>query len=253
MQQWQVAETLKQDQFGRVERLTSGAATLLRRVACGSRIPLSRWIGRKLMRRELRALTALCGTRGVPTIVHDKDASAAASADASIPRSSDVLLRSWQAGSPLHRAEALPEDYFDLLDALVNEMHARGVCHNDLHKEQNLIVGPDGRPAVIDFQLASVHRRRGRRFASRVDDDLRHLQKHRRRYTRDGRGPAEADVTRGVGHGVRRSGIAALWRRCGKPVYNFVTRKLLRTRDGEERRETSGPWPRWTPPIGPPR
>jgi hypothetical protein len=34
-------------------------------------------------------------------------------------------------------------------------------------------------------------------------------------------------------------------------VYEFVTRRLLRTRDGEARRATSGPWPEWTAPLGP--
>jgi phosphotransferase family enzyme len=251
MTQWQVVETLKEDQFGRVERLASGSSVLLRRVACGSRIPLSRFIARILMGRERRALDALEGLDGVPRAVEDEAARRAPSASGVVPAERDVLLRSWQSGRPLHRAEALPEDYFELLDALVHAMHARGVCHNDLHKEQNLVVGLDGRPALIDFQLASVHARRGRVHASRMRDDLRHLQKHRRRYTRDGRGPRGTDVSRGVGHGVRRSRIAAVWRRLGKPVYNFLTRRVLGTKDGEERRESSGPWPRWTPPVGP--
>ena len=102
-----------------------------------------------------------------------------------------------------------------------------------------------GRPALIDFQLASVHLRWGRLFRSRVQDDLRHLQKHRRRYTRDGRGPAGEPEQRGEFHGLPRTGTSALWRRTGKPLYLFVTRRLLRTRDGEERRPSSGPWPEW--------
>ena len=263
MGDWQVEETLKQDQFGRVERVGDGERVALRRVACGSRVPLSRVLGRRLARREQRALRALAGggpdsdgaLAGVPLPCDDAadfaDAARAASADGRAPAARDVTLRSWQAGAPLHRATALPADFFDLLDALVARVHARGVCHNDLHKEQNIVVGEDGRPALIDFQLASVHPRRGRRFASRARDDLRHLQKHRRRYTRDGRGPTgAAEPQRGAGHGIRRSPLAAAWRRWGKPVYHFVTRRVLGTRDGEDRRPSSGPWPRWTPPVG---
>lgn len=249
MEGWQVSDTLKRDQFGRVERLTAGDSVLLRRVACGSRLPLSGWIARALMRREAAALAALDGLPGVPRVISDSHAQRTPSPNGEVPRAMDVLLRSWQTGTPLHRADSLPEDYFELLDALVHEMHARGVCHNDLHKEQNLIVGTDGRPALIDFQLASVHASRGRTFETRARDDLRHVQKHRRRYTRDGRGPRGVDVSRGAGHGVRRSPLAAVWRRLGKPAYNFVTRRLLGTRDGEARRESSGPWPRWTPPV----
>ena len=209
------------------------------------------------MRREACALRALAGLHGVPHVIDEPAAAHAPSRTAAgladgAPRAADVLLRSWQDGEPLHRAERLPEDYFDLLDALVARMHELGVCHNDLHKEQNVVVGPGGRPALIDFQLASVHPRRGRLFDSRVRDDMRHLQKHRRRYTRDGRGPEGVDVTRGMGSGVQRSHLAALWRRFGKPLYNLLTRKLLRTRDGEERRPSCGPWPVWTPALGPP-
>ena len=120
--------------------------------------------------------------------------------------------------------------------------------HNDLHKEQNVLVLEDGRPALVDFQLASVHRARGRPFEARCREDLRHLQKHRRRYTRDGRGPSEQAT--GAGAGLKRGVVARVWRVTGKPLYNLVTRRLLRTRDGEERRPSSGPWPRWEPPLG---
>jgi hypothetical protein len=126
------------------------------------------------------------------------------------------------------------------------------VCHNDLHKEQNILVGADGFPHLIDFQLASVHRRRGPVFRSRSRDDLRHAQKHRRRYTRAGRAPAAVtgDRAQGRGHGLRRGTVAAIWRRTGKPLYNFITRRLLGTSDGELRRDSSGPWPRWMPASG---
>ncbi len=252
MDGWRVDAVLKQDSFGRVERLVGpGGRRLLRRVAVGGRIPGSGLVARALLRRERRALEALRGLAGVPSPVPEPEAVGAPSRDGRVPPAGAVLVRSWLAGEPLHRAELLHEDFFDHLDALVEALHARGVCHNDLHKEQNVVVGEDGHPWLIDFQLASVHPRRGRRFASRVRDDLRHVQKHRRRYTRDGRGPAAAGVEHGRGLGVRRSPLALAWRRLGKPLYNAVTRGLLRTRDGEERRPSSGPWPRWTGPRGP--
>lgn len=165
-------------------------------------------------------------------------------------RPGEVLVRTFEAGRALHQAEELPLDFFDLVDAAVQAMHVEGVCHNDLHKEQNLVVGDDGRPVLIDFQLASVHRRRGRGFRVRCTEDLRHVQKHRRRYTRDGRGPEAAGAVHGAGHGRRRGPLAAIWRRTAKPLYNLVTRRVLRTKDGEERRASSGPWPRWGPAVG---
>lgn len=248
--EWQ-AELLKRDVFGWVERLEGPSGPLVRRVAAGGRVPFAGALARMLLRRERRALEALAGMAQVPTLVEDPDALRSPDHQGCPPPEGGALLRSWIAGRPLHRAHALPEDFFDLLDALVDALHARGVCHNDLHKEQNIVVGLDGRPHLIDFQLASMHPRRGRAFRRRVEDDLRHVHKHRRRYTRDGRGPGVAGVEHGRGRDLRRRGLARLWRRLGKPVYEGLTRGLLRARDGEERRPSSGPWPRWTPPIGP--
>ena len=49
---------------------------------------------------------------------------------------------------------------------LARQMRRAGVTHNDIAKPQNWLMTPDGRAAVIDFQLATVHRRRGKLFPS---------------------------------------------------------------------------------------
>lgn len=230
-------EVLKEDLLGRVERLTEGDLDRIRRVACGSWVPFTGVVARSLCRRERRALQELEGVDGVPRL------------DSEDSGSSRELLRNHLSGTPLSKTPFLPRDYFDLLDQLVATIHTLGVCHNDLHKEQNILVLPDGRPALLDFQLASVHSLRRRTFDSRCAEDLRHVQKHRRRYTRDGRGTP--DQAQGVGLGFRRRPIALVWRRTGKPLYNFITRKILRTQDGEERRPSTGPWPAWVDAVGP--
>lgn len=261
MSEYQVSLLLKQDTFGRVERIDRRATEdpaswrpfAIRRVACGSALPFSGVIARALAARERRSLTELDGLAGVPRVFDDAELAALRSLDGRVPRARDVLLRSWIEGEALHLAPSLPADFFDHLDALVLALHARGVCHNDLHKEQNVVVGARGHPELVDFQLASVHRARGRVFASRARDDLRHVEKHRRRYTRWGRGPDGAhEPARGAGRELERSLVARVWRRTGKPLYNLLTRGLLGTRDGEARRPSSGPWPSWTPPLGPP-
>ncbi|MBK7645497.1 MAG: phosphotransferase [Planctomycetes bacterium] len=238
----QAITVLKRDSFWRVERVEGVRGACVRRVACGGRLPLSGLVARLLAHRERRALAAITGLEGVPALVRDPGLESGA------PRGS-LVLREWIAGRPLSRAEELPEDFFEHLDRLVAALHARGVCHNDLHKEQNILVGEDGLPYLVDFQLASVHPSRGALFASRAREDLRHVEKHRRRYTRMGRGP-RGESQSGAGATYRRSWIARAWKRGAKPPYEFVTRRLLHTRDGEERRSESGPWPRWTPPLG---
>lgn len=230
----------------------AGVPVAIRRVACGSSLWLSGVVARRLMARERAALRALEGLACVPQVDERAPLVALASLDGTIPSARDVLVRSWIAGVPLHEATELPRDFFDHLDALVHAIHARGVCHNDLHKEQNVLVGADGRPCLVDFQLASVHRTRERVFATRAREDLRHVEKHRRRYTRWGRGPDGAHAPQqGAGAEYRRSTLALAWRRTGKPLYNVITRSILRTKDGEPRRPSSGPWPRWSEPLGP--
>jgi hypothetical protein len=243
------ARVLKRDAFGRVELLERGSELAVRRVACGCGWPLSRWIAHRLLGRERRALQAVAGLAEVPALVADPEWELAPSTDGERPAQGDVLVRSFLKGSALHQAEALPADFFEHLERLVERLHARGVCHNDLHKEQNVVVGPDGRPGLIDFQLASVHPRAGRAFASRCRDDLRHVDKHRRRYLRPGRGPADVPAIQSAR--PPRSVLALLWRRGVKPFYNSIVRVFPRAKDGEERRPSSGPWPRWTPPLGP--
>jgi hypothetical protein len=247
MEASQVVRELKRDALGRVELLAGPRGNLVRRVACGGTLPGSRFAARVLLARERAALERLAGVRGVARLVDAPDYARASSLDGTRPRQEDVLLRTWLEGLPLWAAEELPGDFFERLAELVTELHERGVCHNDLHKEPNVLVGADGRPCLVDFQLASCHARRGRRFASRAREDLRHVRKHERRYRTeggrrdDGRAPPAE----------RRSALAALWMHAFKPLYNLVTRRLLCTRDGEPRRPPAGPWPRWGAPLGP--
>ena len=78
--------------------------------------------------------------------------------------------------------EAAPEDpaFFEAALDLVAAMHRRGVAHNDLHKEPNWLVTPDGGPAILDFQMASRMRGQGPWARMLVREDRRHALKHKR-------------------------------------------------------------------------
>jgi len=242
-----VVAILKRDVFGRVERLEGPRGPAVRRVACGSRLPGSRWLARILLRRERAALARLEGLPGTTQRLEWPEYARAPSVDGRVPRAREVTVRSWCEGVPLYAAAELPADFFDRLEELVRRVHERGVCHNDLHKEPNILVAADGRPHLIDLQLASIHPRPSRTRSLRASEDLRHVDKHRRRYQSQGH-PVEATPA-----ARRRSWIATVWMRCVKPAYNALTRRLLRRSDAEPRRPRGGPWPVWTSPVGPRR
>jgi len=225
-----VLQVLKEDAFGRVELVDAGASVAVRRVASGGALPGSAWIARRLLAREARALRVLDGLPGVARVL-----------DA--PADGASLLRSWVPGTPLCLARELPRDFFERLEELARALHARGVCHNDLHKEANVLVGTDGHPALVDFQLASVHARAGRSFAVRAREDLRHVWKHRSLYFR---ALGETDP---LATPPPRSFVAEAWRRLGKPLYRALVHG--RVASGEARRGADTPWPRWGPPAGP--
>jgi len=170
------------------------------------------WLARRLAGREARALQALRGQPRVPRLVS---------------WDGYRLQRTWLAGVPLHRSAGVRRAYFREALRLLRQLHAAGIVHNDLAKEPNWLVAPDGQPALVDFQLAMRPRRRGWLFRMLAHDDLRHLLKHKRSYF-----PGDLTV-RERAILARRSPLAALWARSGKPAYRFVTRRLLGWADRE--------------------
>ena len=50
--------------------------------------------------------------------------------------------------------EVLPTTFFDELQSTLKEVHTRHIAYMDLHKRENIIVGDDGRPYLIDFQVS---------------------------------------------------------------------------------------------------
>ncbi|SEO84886.1 hypothetical protein SAMN04490248_1142 [Salinihabitans flavidus] len=165
-----------------------------------------------LARREIRALRAVHGIDGVPELLRVDETG---------------LLRSWAQGTPLHLARPGTADWYRDARRLLREMRHRGVTHNDIAKPQNWLMTPDGRAAVIDFQLASVHRRRGKLFRVMAREDLRHLLKQKRTYAPQLLTPAETAML------ARKALPARVWMATGKRLYNVITRRLMNWSDGE--------------------
>ena len=196
--------------FGRVRRV----GNVVVREADHAR-PWARALALHLMRREHRALSRLAlgaGIEGIPRIL-DLDAA--------------QLTRTWIEGAPMQIAQPRDPAYFCAALRLLRRLHAANVIHNDLAKETNWLVTPDGRPALVDFQLAMTLGKRGALARALGHDDLRHLLKHKRTYLPDRLTAREKRIL------TKHSLVSRLWMGSGKKVYLFVTRKILRWRDRE--------------------
>jgi hypothetical protein len=124
---------------------------------------------------------------------------------------------------------ARPRDpsYFRAASRLLRRLHAANVIHNDLAKETNWLVTPEGLPALVDFQLAMTLTKRGPFARALGHDDLRHLLKHKRTYLPELLTARERRIL------ATPSLASRAWMASGKKVYLFVTRRILHWRDRE--------------------
>jgi hypothetical protein len=216
---------LKRDLFGEtfegvLERPDGEQPVVVRR-SRGVAWPVSLW----LAAREARAMRALEGVDDVPRLAC---------------RGARTLARSFIAGRPLHRAPEVDAAWFSAARRLLTRLHRAGVTHNDTHKEANWIVTPDGRPALVDFQLATVFRRRSALFRMLAREDLRHLLKHKRKYRRDDLRDRERVIL------ATPSAPSRLLRATVKRGYHLLTRRLLGWTDSEGWRRRGGNAPEST-------
>ena len=204
-------KTLKRDLFGEVMLQTRDGEPVIVRDTSSARWWL-RWLARLLLRREARSLAVLEGLDGVPELIQEDR---------------DTLVRSYIDGLQLHRAKPSDPAWFTSASRLLRRLHRAGVCHNDLAKEPNLLVRPDGSAAFIDFQLASYSPKRGRLSRIAAYEDIRHLLKHKRSYRADLLTRRERDIL------ANPSPLSRLWMRTGHAAYVFITRRILGWQDRE--------------------
>ena len=207
-------EALKADSFGRISLMRGQEGLFVRRdlahVPVWLRLP-AWW----LARREARGLQQVAGLGDVPRLLR---------------WDGRRLDRSYMAGGPMYLVPPHGDlAYFRRARRLLGQLHRRGLAHNDLAKEANWLVLPDGRPAIIDFQLAVRGAPRSRWMRLLAREDLRHLLKHKRTYCPQHISPVERRVLK------RRSWVRDAWFATGKPVYRFITRRLLHWEDNEGR------------------
>ncbi len=213
---WRSGFILKRDVFSTVERgrylgADGEVEAVLRRL---DEVPWwARGLARHLFGRERRALT-VAGALGIaPSLLF---------------AGRQVLVRGWIDGVALHIAKPHGDHaYFRSAKSALRKLHHRGICHNDLAKEQNWLRGRDGQAYLTDFQLAVTFSRRSRLFRIAAYEDLRHLLKHKRRYAPEALTPAERRVL------ATKSLPTRIWMATGKKVYYAITRGVFNFTDRE--------------------
>jgi predicted Ser/Thr protein kinase len=107
--------------------------------------PFLAWFGRRAIRREANVYARLAGIPGVPGCF-------------GLARGEHLVLAHVPGPTLRQVAHSLEdrERFFARLLETILAMHAAGVAHGDLKRKDNTLVGPDERPFIIDFGIASV-------------------------------------------------------------------------------------------------
>ena len=213
---WIEGVLLKRDVFstverGRLRKDDGEVDAVLRRI---DRVPWwSYLLAHHLFARERRALGLARGLHVGPELLW---------------AGRQALVRGFIDGVALHLAKPYDDAaYFRSAKQALHRLHRARICHNDLAKEQNWLVGRDGRAYLTDFQLAACFRARGRLFRIAAYEDLRHLLKHKRSYAPSTLTPKERKIL------ARKSLVASVWLATGKKVYRAITRGLFNFTDRE--------------------
>ncbi len=114
--------------------------------ACG--VGPWRAFGEAAIRREYGVYSIIDGVAGVPRCLGLID--------------NRTLVLEHIEGTTFRRGEVQLDDwegfFVKLLDTL-RSIHALGVAHGDLKRKDNLLIGPDERPYIVDFGVASIEKR----------------------------------------------------------------------------------------------
>ena len=189
------------------------------------------WIGRLLTLREAAFYEELADLSGVPAYL-------------GLWRTGKGRSRMtgfahvFVPGHPLRRHEWVGHRFFDQLRELLDQMHSRGLAYVDLNKRENILVGDDGRPHLIDFQIS--HRASSAwsplaRLLQRGDDY--HFCKHKRRHRPDLCTTAEREMA------ARRSGWIDLHRLLTRPFQRLrrgALKKIDPAHESERTRLAAG-------------
>lgn len=102
-------------------------------------IPLD-WLGSLMAAYEHENLRRCQGLKGVPRIRET--------------RCAGVVAHDFVPGRSLAHHRRVSDTFFRQLFVLLDEIHDLDIAYVDLEKKDNVLVGDDGQPYLIDFQIA---------------------------------------------------------------------------------------------------
>lgn len=99
----------------------------------------ARLIAPLLVWREVKALRALAGMKGIPQLLQQ------------VGKRAFVMEYVPAVRLARKKRDQWPNPDFDALDDLILRMHAAGVAHGDLRRSSNILFDNDGAPYLVDF------------------------------------------------------------------------------------------------------
>lgn len=175
-------------------------------------LPL-KWVGKRLCQGELNCYRRLEGMGNVPGLLGTVGETG--------------FLHAYVPGRPLERKKPVPDDFFRQLQELLREVHRRKMAYVDTNKPENILLGEDGRPYLIDFQISFLVGEQSRNplklwWLRRMQKaDVYHILKHKKRMRKDQLTDEEAKI-------VARRGLLIHLHRIVTRPYFVVRRRLFK-------------------------
>ncbi len=172
----------------------------------------NRWIGRLICNREMKFYHRLRDLPNVPPV---------------IGRVGDTgFLHGYVEGRPLEKDKPVPDGFFDEMLRIIDVLYARGIAIVDTNKPENILLGSDGQPHLIDFQISFDSHELGDIWPATSilkmfrRTDIYHILKHKKRLRPDELTEAESKLAE------QRGTLVNLHRKITKP-YFIIRRKLF--------------------------
>lgn len=175
------------------------------------------WVGRYMCRREMHFYQRLADLPNIPKLLGQVGQTG--------------FVHQYIDGRPLSDGPTVPEGYFEKLFDLIDELHRRGIAYVDTNKPQNILVGTDGLPYLIDFQISwdsewwpykPLSRWIGKVLAN---EDRYHLLKHKKKL-------APRQLTESEVYRLQHKSVAIRFHRTiTKPYFGIRRRLFKRLRD----------------------